>query len=93
MSRYPYTSTEELIASYLDLCVITDDQLKIGIADGARQARLANMRDELVCRGVDVTQLLRDLVTAYRNPHCLNDGVPCAPNGEGGCVACDFVTK
>jgi hypothetical protein len=23
------------------------------------------------------------------NPHCRNDGVPCAPNGAGGCVACD----
>jgi hypothetical protein len=24
-----------------------------------------------------------------KNPHCLNDGVPCASDGAGGCVACD----
>ena len=23
------------------------------------------------------------------NPHCLNDGVPCASDGAGGCTACD----
>lgn len=23
------------------------------------------------------------------NPHCLNDGEPCAPNGAGDCMACE----
>jgi hypothetical protein len=26
---------------------------------------------------------------AYLNPHCLKDGKPCNPNGDGGCVSCD----
>ena len=34
----------------------------------------------------------RDSVTQpYVNPQCLNDNAPCAPNGEGNCVACDRV--
>lgn len=24
----------------------------------------------------------------FVNPACLNDALPCAPNGDGGCVAC-----
>ena len=26
---------------------------------------------------------------ANKNPHCLGDGVACAPDGAGACVACD----
>lgn len=29
--------------------------------------------------------------SAYLNPHCLNDGKPCNPNGDGGCVSCERV--
>ena len=25
----------------------------------------------------------------YVNPECLNDGIPCASDGAGGCCACD----
>lgn len=34
----------------------------------------------------------RESVTQpYVNPQCLNDNAPCAPDGEGNCVACDRV--
>jgi hypothetical protein len=26
----------------------------------------------------------------YKNPHCLNDGTPCNPDGAGGCTSCDY---
>lgn len=31
------------------------------------------------------------LGATYTNPECRNEALPCAPNGEGGCVACDRV--
>lgn len=34
-----------------------------------------------------------DVGGPYTNPACLRDGIPCAPNGDGGCVACDFVAQ
>jgi hypothetical protein len=33
---------------------------------------------------------LSDTLRLDRNRHCLNDGTPCAPNGDGGCAACNF---
>lgn len=28
-------------------------------------------------------------IALFSNPACLKDGKPCAPDGDGGCVACD----
>ena len=42
-------------------------------------------------RGEDVAELYTQLLShsAAENAGCLKDGKPCAPDGEGDCVACD----
>jgi len=35
-------------------------------------------------------ELIEKMPEEYgNNEACLKDGLPCAPNGDGGCVACD----